>query len=334
MRFSIIVPIYNVSDYLTECLVSIQNQTYKDFECILVDDGSTDNSSAICDNFANSDSRFKVVHKPNEGLVSARKTGVGVSSGDYILNVDGDDYIGNNLLEQISNIIEQCSPSGIYFGYTPFGGNTGKPILNNCPLGIYTGEKLKFLRNSYLYNSKVSGINSGTVLFNICTKCIRRDLYIKSQKVVPNNITSGEDTVFTLYLSKIIDSVYVSDNSGYFYRQSSSSIEHQFNPARISDLYKLYGVMQDITNDNSDVQNAINVYLFYRLWFYLCGMAIYSDSYKQYKSLIKNTKLIDLPNTIINHNVQSKIKFALIKNKMYFALFMLSKTYFKRRLEL
>ena len=89
---SIIVPIYNIEAYLEECIKSIIKQTYKELEIILVDDGSTDGSSEICDEFASQDKRIKVIHKQNEGLVLARKNGLQYVKGDYVLFVDGDDW--------------------------------------------------------------------------------------------------------------------------------------------------------------------------------------------------------------------------------------------------
>ena len=96
---TIIVPIYNVADYLDKCIESILQQTYKNIEVILVDDGSTDKSSDICDCYKEKDTRIVVIHKKNEGLVSARKAGLNIANGDYVLNIDGDDWIDFDMCE-------------------------------------------------------------------------------------------------------------------------------------------------------------------------------------------------------------------------------------------
>ena len=93
MMVSVIVPVYNISGYLERCLQSILSQTYVDLEIILVDDGSEDSSGQICDQYAEIDNRIRVIHKKNGGLVSARKAGVSAASGDYVVWVDGDDWI-------------------------------------------------------------------------------------------------------------------------------------------------------------------------------------------------------------------------------------------------
>ncbi|WP_346676746.1 glycosyltransferase family 2 protein [Erysipelatoclostridium sp. An173] len=98
---SVIVPIYNVEDYLEKCVNSIINQTYKNLEIILVDDGSTDKSSEICDSFALKDNRIKVVHKVNGGLSDARNAGIDIANGTYYSFIDSDDYISENTIESL-----------------------------------------------------------------------------------------------------------------------------------------------------------------------------------------------------------------------------------------
>lgn len=104
---SIIVPVYNVEEYLPKCLDSILNQTYTNIEIILIDDGSTDNSSFLCDAFAKRNSIIKVIHKVNGGLSDARNVGIESSSGEYILLVDSDDYIELDACERLMNTMKQ-----------------------------------------------------------------------------------------------------------------------------------------------------------------------------------------------------------------------------------
>lgn len=105
--FSIIVPLYNVEDYLIQCLESIINQTYKNLEIILIDDGSTDNSGKICDEYQKKDKRIKVIHKENGGVASARNIGLENVTGDYIWFVDSDDYIELNAVDTIINKMKE-----------------------------------------------------------------------------------------------------------------------------------------------------------------------------------------------------------------------------------
>ena len=115
--FSIIIPVYNVAGYLEKSISSIKNQSFSDFECILIDDGSTDNSPTICDELVKNDSRFHVIHKKNEGVAVARNIGIEKSSGEYILFLDSDDTFELNLLENIFNETKKEFYDIVVFGY-------------------------------------------------------------------------------------------------------------------------------------------------------------------------------------------------------------------------
>lgn len=104
---SVIVPVYNVADYLEECVISIINQTYKNLEIILVDDGSTDNSSKICDDFSKKDTRIKVIHKENGGISKARNAGIEIATGDYIAFMDSDDCIKETFIEELYKLLKE-----------------------------------------------------------------------------------------------------------------------------------------------------------------------------------------------------------------------------------
>lgn len=104
---SVIVPVYNVEPYIAECIESIQNQSYKNLEIILVDDGSKDTSGDICDQYAAYDERIKVIHKENAGVSAARNTGIEAATGDYIGFVDSDDYIGPTMYEEMLQLIKE-----------------------------------------------------------------------------------------------------------------------------------------------------------------------------------------------------------------------------------
>lgn len=105
MTVSIIVPVYNVEDYLRKCIYTITNQTYTDIEIILVDDGSTDSSGIICDEVALLDSRIKVIHKKNGGLSDARNAGIQIANGEWLTFIDSDDYVTNDYIEYLLNLI-------------------------------------------------------------------------------------------------------------------------------------------------------------------------------------------------------------------------------------
>ena len=126
---SVIIPIYNVEKYLKKCIESIINQTYKNLEIILVDDGSTDNSPTICDEYKKKDKRIKVIHKKNGGLSDARNKGIDIATGDFISFVDSDDYIDLNMYEKLVNEFNSDVDIVVFGRYVEFPNKT----LVTCP---------------------------------------------------------------------------------------------------------------------------------------------------------------------------------------------------------
>ena len=116
--FSIIIPVYKVEEYIHKCLDSVVCQSYDNFECIVIDDGSPDNCGRICDEYAMLDRRFNVIHQKNSGVSSARNVGIENSRGEYLLFVDSDDWIEKETLELLYKEIFKNKPDVIVFGYT------------------------------------------------------------------------------------------------------------------------------------------------------------------------------------------------------------------------
>ena len=140
---SIIVPIYLVERYLGICIESIINQTYKNLEIILVDDGSPDRCPELCDLYAGKDSRIVVIHKDNGGLVSARKAGIKVATGEYAAYVDGDDYLESGYIDWL---VRELSGSDLVIaGHSRTLFSKTSYIINNIANGIYEKEELRDL---------------------------------------------------------------------------------------------------------------------------------------------------------------------------------------------
>jgi glycosyltransferase involved in cell wall biosynthesis len=123
LAFSVIVPVYNAKEYLRECIESVLNQTYADFELVLVDDGSKDGSGEICDEYAGKDTRVKVFHEPNMGQLHSREYGIARSSNEWLLFLDADDYLEKTALEVISGKIGRYACDCVVFGFRKFKGD-------------------------------------------------------------------------------------------------------------------------------------------------------------------------------------------------------------------
>lgn len=318
MKFSIVVPVYKTEKYIRECVNSLISQSFVDYEIILVDDGSPDNCPNICDEYADNYNNIVVIHKENGGLVSARKAGMNSAKGEYIVNVDSDDYVLPDFLETLSAEIEKNNAETICFGLTAFGIRSGR-FMNKCPEGYYQDDALKQIKQSYLYSNELPGLNSGKIAFNICGKCVKRDLYIECQNCVPNHVLSGEDTFFTLVWCTNVKSVSFLNYSGYMYRQNAESCEHDFSLDKIKRLNNTVNDMLMFTDERASAfSKKVRIYYTYRIAFYLTGIAQYSlsynDFYKRYKEVstdINYNWMTDITNGM---TLKARIKLFLIKN--------------------
>lgn len=172
MKLSIIIPIYNVEQYLKETLDSILNQSFSDFELILIDDGSTDLSGKICDEYAIKDNRIKVIHKKNEGVSEARNNGVAAAKGDYIGFVDSDDIIEPCMYELMINAAEKYNCEIIQCEHNRDSNlsNFDYKVIEGENFEINSGEKV--VKDMFL---KESG--RCTNILSLCTKIFKRELF-------------------------------------------------------------------------------------------------------------------------------------------------------------
>lgn len=222
VKFSIIVPIYNIDKYLHQCIDSILEQTYTNFELILVDDGSKDNSSLICDSYAKDDQRIVVIHKENGGLVSARKAGALKATGDYVACIDGDDWIESNYLEDAFQIIEEYrNIDMICTDIRKICLNRIEVIKNIMSEGLYNSEDIvKEIYPLLIHNKKCEYFN-----VNICGKIVKRNIYLSQQMKIDNRISIGEDAVLTPLLVTNLSMIYISHRQQYYnYRHIGSGM--------------------------------------------------------------------------------------------------------------
>lgn len=220
MLFSIIVPIYNVEKYLKQCIESVINQTSSNFELILVNDGSPDNCPRICDEYSNMDSRIKVVHKKNGGLISARKAGAKEAKGDYVLCLDGDDWIKENYVEKFNEIAKRFNPDVICCGciLANENENIDKPLT--LKEGFYDKKEIE---NAF---SEILIENNKNKYFppSIWGKAFKRELYLEQQLNVSEKITIGEDKACVVPCIYNANSMYIMPNPLYYYRYNDQSI--------------------------------------------------------------------------------------------------------------
>lgn len=217
-KFSVIVPIYNVEKYLCQCIDSILSQAYTDFELILVDDGSPDRCPEICDEYAKKDNRIKVIHKTNGGLVSARQAGCAASTGDYVLNVDGDDWVAEDYFARLDLIARQYQPDCICFGSFYVGED--QTVSHPCSLksglryGPYNREDIE----KEIFPLLIEGEDSRKFNPSIWAKVFKREIYTDCQMALDKRIKIGEDHACTKPAIYRCRTLFIMEDCLYNYR--------------------------------------------------------------------------------------------------------------------
>jgi glycosyltransferase involved in cell wall biosynthesis len=214
-KFSVVIPIYNIEKYLRQCLDSIVTQTYRNLEIILVDDGSKDNCPAICDSYASTDSRIKVIHKKNGGLVSARKAGAKEATAEYIACVDGDDWIEKDYFEKFADVIEEYSPDVVCCGtiLQKGDGSTQRQEVKER-YGYYEKDDLTNIIYPHLMG--FSG--------NIWGKVFKRDVYMEVQLGLDERIKIAEDACVVIPCVHKAESLFILEECLYNYRHNPASM--------------------------------------------------------------------------------------------------------------
>ncbi|MBQ9513540.1 MAG: glycosyltransferase family 2 protein [Clostridia bacterium] len=272
---SFIVPVYNVEKYLKECLDSIKNQTYTNFECLLIDDGSTDGSGKICDDFCNEDNRFKVFHIENGGVSNARNYGLSLFKGDYVTFIDSDDYISKYYLEVLLYLIKKTG--------TQVALSQIKRVEHMSYIVI--DENIEALKNDYmLYNALETWINkihlsSVSVLYS---KKSVENIYFNT------NLYYGEDLCFLTDVFLCSKNIVKTNMNLYFYRLNpNSAMNSPFNIKKMTEI-DAYNILINKYSFSKKLQNEIKAFFCSRLLVMLNNF--YNDNVfrKQYfKSVIK-----------------------------------------------
>ncbi len=327
-EFSIIVPVYNNEKYLRQCLDSIRSQTYPHFEVILVDDGSADNSGRICDEYAEQDKRFKVIHQPNGGVTRARKTGIQNAKNEYIAWVDSDDYIGPDLLKNLHTITEEYAPDMIAFGLT---------IISNDGLISFSKgnglprEKLYFTHDegffkAMIYDRQNPFGNEGSLNFELTDKVIKKEKICDCLLAVPDALRIGEDMAAVFTALQRCNTVYVSETRDYFYRLNDTSIMRTY---KLDELRRHMVLFRFLSENRGKIpQENINAYMLKEILYHVISAI---GEYDKYADFIKFTKLEITPDVraIINETelpkctVKQKILILLLKYYWYFGFWLI-----------
>lgn len=245
---SVIIPIYNVEQYLQQCIDSIVNQTYQNLDIVLVDDGSKDGSPAICDAYAREDARVQVIHKANGGLISAWKTGVENSKGKYLVFIDSDDWLDLDMIEQLLSYADGSCKEMICSNYIIEKEKDKIPVKQKMAPGVYNREQIE----SVLF-PELLGIETRMIHSSRCMKLISKELIVDNMQYCNPRITMAED--LTIIFPAILDAeriVIVEDGYYYHYRYVSESMAHHYDTKLYDKITLLYQVMSNIIAQKLD----------------------------------------------------------------------------------
>lgn len=223
-KISIIIPIYNSENSLRKCFDSVISQTLRDFECILINDGSTDGSRVICDDYVGRDNRFRVFHKENGGVSSARNVGLENLRGEYVVFIDSDDWVMPDYLKNLYNGLLNCD---ITIAYSTYCYSDGSAIQEKYPTQIISQSCFStlFTDNDLHWHTSPWG------------KLFRSDIILRNNLRFNNEVHIGEDAIFLYSYLRIVDTVSVISCTDYCYHvDSSGSLTKKINTVKSEQL--------------------------------------------------------------------------------------------------
>lgn len=218
LKISVIVPIYNREKYLDRCIQSIINQTYRDLEIILVNDGSTDSSGDICENYKKTDDRIRVIHQKNSGPSVTRNSGLKIASGDYISFIDSDDYIDKTAYETLTKYLNDQKIDVLNFGYYCV-----NELNGHCQEVPTKGIPHNVIISKSDIREYIKTANKNTFLWFSCRNLFRRELLESNSIYFVDKILS-EDSIFNMQAMLSADKILAVDEAFYYYVQTAGSL--------------------------------------------------------------------------------------------------------------
>jgi glycosyltransferase involved in cell wall biosynthesis len=328
MLFSVIVAVYNLEKYVRECIESVLTQTCPDFELIIVDDGSKDSSPEICDEYAKKDARIRVVHKKNGGLVSARKAGISLAQGEYIVNLDGDDCIEPTLLEKVQTALKNSKADIVCYDYSVY--TDGKKIpqtLYNLTERYYDREALQ----NELFSRLITAKNGERFAPLIWNKAFKRELLFPIQMDLPDYVIMGEDSCISYVCIYRAKSMCVIADRLYNYRTTENSITHQRKKALSWDepLWRAQFYAKYIPLGEGDFRAQvarITVHSLYNVAFSVFKVKKYKEAKKEIKEQLSRTEYAEyLKEAKFKGNFKEKAVAFCLRKRFLFPIFLFSK---------
>lgn len=280
---SVIIPVYNVVEYLQQSVESILNQTYESLQVILIDDGSTDGSSQLVDMMKKNDNRIKTIHKKNEGLSAARNLGLGLARGEYAYFFDSDDLAESNLIEEAVNFLEENNADFVTFTHDVFdeknqyfrGGinnqeyKLSRIVSNEELISKVLIGKIRVAAWSYIFRKKI--FTDANIVFQVAKKY------------------EDNDTTPLLILASTKSGILQSQDTPYYhYRRRSNSITGSLTRSNYSDLISITDSVKRIIKNNTDITYELDVYTLNQYLSAFRILRIINGTKEEYLNINKN----------------------------------------------
>lgn len=312
---SVIVPVYKVEQYLNDCICSLVNQSYKNLEIILVNDGSPDNCPIMCDNWAKKDNRIKVIHKKNGGLSSARNAGLDVANGDYFTFVDSDDWISPSMYEDMLKIFKKNDVDVVAGKINCYFEKTGiiKPFMENS-------DNYKITQDIIINKEKYQKLTLSKVLESASWNKLYKASLFRNLRFKENRYY--EDYLYIYNISKRMEHIYYIAKPYYYYRIRDNSICTSLS--HLDDFEKNFQEIKAdiISNGYNRLIESVNIAeINHYLW--MCKHYINDNTaFYKYRHLMQQVKI-----NIFKLNFKSMIKYVIciLSRKLYKRLVHLKK---------
>lgn len=314
-KFSIVIPAYNVEEYIYDCLISIIKQSLKDIEIIVIDDGSTDNTYSILSMFSKYDSRIKIIKQNNQKVGTAKNNGLQYARGKYIWFVDSDDVITENCLEDLYKIISSNNPDVIVLGAYNLLTN------NKCKIGSYSIEKIA----KKYKNKNISKEHLNSIILKLPTitgtKVCKRDFLIKNNILFQEGC-SGEDQIHFISSMLLAEKVFISDKNFYKYRRNrKNSLTFSKSKTDNSALMNFYAIEKFLSAQNLYEQFLFKILDKYFIkavsWLGKCHSDYKQNYYNELKLLLDYLKE-NYPHQYWGYlNIQKSDSYLMLKLKIF-----------------
>ena len=254
---SIIVPVYNVESYLHRCVKSIQNQSYKNLEIILVDDGSPDRCPQMCDEIQAKDVRVKVIHKVNGGLGMARNSGLEQTTGNYVTFIDSDDWISPDHIENLYRSAKDNEADVVIGAHTTVSERGREQHHHKLKNKVYEGNAIVTEVLLPLIGGDISDVNDVGLNSSSCMNLYKVDLITKNAlRFRSERLAVAEDLFFNVDYFSHARRIVAIDEYGYFYFENTESISRKYDPMRFERTVNFYKTLRDQINQYDLTEKA------------------------------------------------------------------------------